>query len=433
LFSVAEGLGLAPYRLQYNGTVSDSGGGGQFTLGGSSPEKSPFLLQPMLVPRLVRYLNRHPSLSYLFAPDYVGGASQSPRPDEGTREAFRELEVALQQLEFEPRPSAEFLWSSLAPFLADPSGNAHRSELNIEKLWNPFLPGRGCLGLVEFRAFRMPPNFERAVAIACLLRAVAGMLLRLDPNPQLRDWGDALHDRYALPIFLRQDLEDVFSDLDACGLGLGDCLRSLLVNDPSRARWATVYGGCEFSIEPAIEFWPLVGDVASQEAGGSRLVDASTLRLQLCLHGLETDGPPVEEWTLQVGGYEVPLRTLHEDQSRLRLVGLRYRDFVPWRGLHPGIRPHGPLVFTLSHPDLEQALEATLHSWHPAGLPYSGLPDDLSVAASRRAERLVTRTVPRSELEPPIRPPRSAVTAYSFDLRRLPPCSDSGKPRTGTG
>jgi uncharacterized protein (DUF2126 family) len=424
LFDVAQSQGLSPYRLQYNGTVSDSGGGGQFTLGGRSATESPFLAQPALLPRLVRYFNRHPALSYSFAPEYVGAASQSPRPDEGTRDAFQELEVALQQLAYEPRPSAELTWSSLAPFLADTSGNAHRSELNIEKLWNPNLPGRGCLGLVEFRAFRMPSSPERAAAIAALLRAIAAMLVRADPTPRLRDWGDALHDRYALPFFLREDLCGVFDDLAAHGLALGEGLRKELLHDRCTSRWQCVHAGCELALEAAIEFWPLVGDVASQEAGGSRLVDSSTLRVQVSLRKVGPEGPSLEDWKLQIAGYALPLRNAQDELGEVRLIGLRYRDFTPWRGLHPMIRPQGPLAFTLSHPALDEAVHATLHGWSPDGLPYSGLPSDLEVSASRRAERLVLRRIPRIDVSAAKAPPPEAVGGYTFDLRRLPTQKD---------
>lgn len=421
LFDVAQALGLSAYRLQYNGTVSDSGGGGQFTLGGRSAAESPFFVQPALLPRLVRYFNHHPALSYLFAPDYVGPASQSPRADEGTRDAFRELQLALRQLAFEARPSAAFLWASLAPFLADLSGNVHRSELNIEKLWNPYLPGRGCLGLVEFRAFRMSRSAERAAAIAALLRALAAMLAGADPTPRLRDWGDVLHDQYALPFFLSQDLRAVFADLAAHDLNLGDSLQSALLHDPFRSRWQAIHAGCELALESAVEFWPLVGDVASQESGGSRLVDSSTLRLQVSLRRLAVEAPALQDWTLQIAGYRVPLRDAQDEHGEVALIGLRYRDFTPWRGLHPAIQAHGPLRLTLSHPELDDAVEATLHGWCPDGLAYSGLPADLEVAAQRRAERLVTRRIARADIAPARQPPADAVAGYTFDLRHVPP------------
>jgi uncharacterized protein (DUF2126 family) len=133
LFASATNADLAPYRLHYNGELDDSGGGGQLSIGGPSPEESPFVAEPHLLPRLVRYLNHHPALSYWFAPVYVGAFSQAPRPDEGICDLFRELEVTLERIATQPAPDPEFLWRSLNSFLRDVSGNAHRSELNIEK------------------------------------------------------------------------------------------------------------------------------------------------------------------------------------------------------------------------------------------------------------------------------------------------------------
>jgi len=417
LFEVAGELGLSPYRLQYNGNVSDSGGGGQFTLGGEAPATSPFFVEPELLPRLVRYLNHHPALSYYFAPDYLGGASQSPRPDETTRDAFRELSVAMKQLQCQEMPTPEFLWASLAPFLADPSGNSHRSELNIEKLWNPYLPGRGCLGLVEFRAFRMARSAERSASIAALLRALVAMLMRHDVAPALRDWGDELHDRFALPYFLRRDLDLVFADLAEHGVDLHPLMRTLLSQDPFASVWSYEFSGFELKLERAVEFWPLVGDVASQESGGSRTVDSSTARLQLSLRQLDHAAPALDGWAVRVAGFTVPLQAAGNDEQAVRLIGIHYRDFAPWRGLHPAIAPLGPVVIELSHPDVSRALRVTLHNWHPHGAAYDGLPGSLEIADARRRERLVVETLEAAQLPAALPMPADAINGYTLDLR----------------
>ena len=417
LFDVADALGLSAYRLQYNGNVSDSGGGGQFTLGGEDPASSPFFVEPTLLPRLVRYLNHHPALSYFFAPDYLGGASQSPRTDETTREAFCELSIAMRQLQQQPDPTPEFLWASLAPFLADPSGNSHRSEINIEKLWNPYLPGRGCLGLVEFRAFRMARSAERSASIAALLRAVAAMLIRHDVAPGLLDWGDELHERFALPFFLRQDLKRVLDDLAAHDLGLHPIMEDLLREEPDAPVWAHEFAGLELQLERAVEFWPLVGDVASQESGGSRTVDSSTARLQLTLRRPDPTGPALDGWSVKVAGFAVPLQSVEEEGQTVRLIGIRYRDFAPWRGLHPAIGPLGAVVIELSHPDISPVLRATLHNWHPHGMAYDGLPRSLEVADARRRERLVAEVLDAAEPTAALPPPVDAINGYTLDLR----------------
>jgi uncharacterized protein (DUF2126 family) len=417
LYRLVQAEGLAPYRLQYNGRISESGGGGQFTLGGASPAQSPFFAAPQLLPRLIVYLNHHPALSYWFAPEYVGSYSQSPRTDENVLESFSELHLALQQLAAVASPEPELIWRSLSPFLVDNSGNAHRSELNIEKLWNPYLPGRGCLGLAEFRAFRMAVDAETAAAIAALLRAVVVMLSQRDHHSQLIEWGSQLHDRFALPFYLRNDLHSVFNDLEQAGLGLGSPLTRRLEADDWRQIGCADFRGCRLEVEQAIEFWPVLGDAAMHE-GGSRLVDASTSRLQITLRPGDTGAADLAGWQLLAHGYRVPLRQESDHAGQVLIMGLRYRAFEPWTGLHPTIRAQGPIVLTLLPPAGDFALRVTLHDWHPGGKPYDGLPAAIDEAKRRTAERFVAEQLAVDEVPEPLVPPAEALTAYCFDLRR---------------
>lgn len=419
LYAIATEGGLSPYRLQYNGTVSDSGGGGQFTLGGATPQSSPFLCVPKLLPRLIRYVIRHPSLSYWFGPDYLGSSSQSPRADEGIRELFRELYLAMAQMEWRETPDPEFIWRSLAPFLTDPSGNSHRADLNIEKLWNPYLPGRGRLGLVEFRAFRMASTPQRAAAISALLRGVVAMLTAKDVTPRLIDWGDTLHDRFALPYYLQQDLLSVFSDLDEANLSFGTALQQELLFDPHHHVWQVTFEGCQLEIQRALEFWPLVGDVASQERDGSRLVDASTIRRQVLLRPTSEQKVRFDGWRLSMEGTQIPLRSERDSADEVRLCGVRTREFEPWAGLHPELQPRMPLHLTLSHPELPEALQLRIHAWQPDALPYAGLPGDLEEARRRREERLTYATIPITSVAELAAPPDMCLTDYTMDLRWL--------------
>lgn len=418
LYAMAEAEGLSTYRLQYNGNVSDSGGGGQFTLGGPSPAHSPFFVYPQLAARLVRYLNQHPALSYWFAPAYVGSFSQSPRADENVRESFSELSLALQQLAKTTDPQPEFIWRTLSPFLVDTSGNAHRSELNIEKLWNPYLPGRGCLGLVEFRAFRMAPDPQSAASIAALLRAIVALLSRQDAAPELIDWGQLLHERFALPFYLRQDLDRVLVDLASAGVGLGEPISRCLRDDSACHIGHAEIGNCRLEVDQAIEFWPLLGDAASQEGGSSRLVDASTTRLQLSLRPAGGNKTDLLGWQLLAGGYRVPLRDERDERGALGVMGLRYRSFVPWTGLHPGIGVQAPVVLTLLPPAGGHGLRITLHEWQPQGAPYQGLPATPEEAGNRRDERFVVEELPLERAPESLPPPPEALGDYCLDLRR---------------
>jgi uncharacterized protein (DUF2126 family) len=424
-FRAAQTAGLEPYRLHYNGVVSDSGGGGQFTLGGPAPLASPFFCHPYLLPRLIRYINAHPVLSYWFAPPSIGSSSQSPRTDEGVRESFLELSLALEQVTSNEQPDPEFIWQSISPFLVDPSGNPHRSELNIEKLWNPYLPGRGCLGLVEFRAFRMSRTPQCATAISVLLRSLVAMLSHQDKVTQLIDHGSQLHDRYALPFYLQEDFQAVFNDLQEAGLPQHDALKSLLLEEPVRFIGQLVFHGCCIELHHALEFWPLVGDVASQEGGGSRLIDASTVRIQITLKLEAQYSESLDHWEVWLDGYQIPLR--HEDtlQGPLKITGLRYRNFQPTIGLHPGIAARDSLTLILINRSLPEALEITYKEWQPEGLAYPGLPENLVDAHQRRLERFITKVISIQDYEKPKTLPESALSDYCVDLRRLSVTSGS--------
>jgi hypothetical protein len=343
IHAAAAAQGLAPYRLYFNGTVADSGGAGQITLGGPSPAASPFLREPRLLPRLVRFLNRHPALSYLYSHDFVGSSGQSVRADERGMDAIDELGLTLALLERSEKLSPELLWHSLAPFLCDASGNSHRAEMNIEKLWNPFLAGRGRQGLVEFRALRMQHTPQRATALACLLRAIVAMLAGEASAPPLIDWGRELHERFALPFYLEQDLHAVLQELAAAGLGLDEAIEAVLLRDEFRLWGQVTLPGCSLEVRRALEFWPLLGDAASPEQGGSsRLVDASTARVELRLRPRRRRCG-WDAWQIVAAGVALPLRRERDGRGELGVFGLRYRSFVPGWGLHPALPAQAPL------------------------------------------------------------------------------------------
>lgn len=426
IYAAATLEGLSPYRLYFNGAVADSGGGGQITLGGRSPIASPFVSEPRLLSRLVRFLNRHPSLSYLYSHDFVGSSGQSARADERGTSAIDELVLALDLLDREANPTPELQWKTLAPFLCDASGNNHRAEINIEKLWNPFLPGRGQMGLVEFRALRMQHTPERATALACLLRALAAMLASAPYELQLIDWGRELHQRFALPFYLEQDLRAVLDALAKAGLGLDPAIEDVLRREEFR-RWADVpMPGCKLELRRALEFWPLLGDAASPEQGGtSRLVDSSTKRVELRLRPDDDEAGDWREWEASVRGVVLPWRSEHDEHGELRVYALRYRSFAPFAGLHPSLGAQTPVTLALRHPARGLQRTIVLHEWRPGNKPYPGLPDDLDDAAARRSERVeVLEGLPDQPLPPADdaslqRQIARGLGEYCFDLRYL--------------
>jgi uncharacterized protein (DUF2126 family) len=413
VWRAAEAAGLAAVRYRYNGDVADSGGGGQITLGGPTAAQSPFFRYPHLLPALVRYVNNHPSLSYWFAGECVGSASQAPRADEGAPERWEELGLTLEWLEHladRGELPADRLWLALAPLLVDASGNSHRAELNVEKLWNPHIPGRGKLGVVEWRAFRMPAHPGMLAATACLLRALVTRLVVAPYREPLVDHRDDIHDSWALPHLLARDLRHVLGDLDEHGIGLPPSLRAEL--DAWRDPGITCHlGAATLSITRAVDFWPLLGDTASQELATARLVDASIERWQLMVTGSDRD------W-LVVGGRRVDLPAA--DDGGARVIGVRRRAWVPSPGLHPGLPAQDPLVIAWGHGGEHQRI--SLHAWRPLGGAYEGLPVDAADATRRRTERIAIHTA----YDPLPRPQAAHRRAgpYTIDLRRPAPLVD---------
>jgi uncharacterized protein (DUF2126 family) len=422
----AADVGLSPERLYWNGDVADSGGGGHLTLGGPSASDSPFLRAPHLLPGLIARVHRHPSLSYLHAIDALGASSQAPRVDEGIPEMFGELQLALASLARQPARDLDELWAALAPFLTDASGNPHRAEINVEKLANPRLPGRGRLGVVELRAFRMAPDAVSATALACLLRSLCALVIARPEPPWLTSWGEALHDVWALPTRLRADMAALLRELDDAGVGLPPVLARACLAAPHRDVASVPLPELAATLElaRAAEFWPLVGDTSSQERHGARWIDSSTHRLELGLHGGDAAG-----LVLAVRGYELPLAPLvdprHAAAGERLAVGVRYRAFVPRPGLHPGLLPDVPLVLHVwprdpGHAALDgRALAITIHDWRPDGEAYAALPADGEDARARRQARVTVEIVPRPPVRPPTELPPGSRMPHTVDLRWL--------------
>ncbi len=251
----------------------------------------------------------------------------------------------------------------------------------------------------------MPSSARRLTALAALFRGLAARLCAAPYDEPLADWGGALHDQLALPTFLAQDLQLVLADLAACGLGLGPALTGLLVERPEPIAELRL-GPATLRVTPAAEFWPLLGDVASQERASARLVDASCERVEVSVSHPQGQPPG----RVGAAGWEVPLHAT--EGGRRHVAALRYRAYVPRPGLHPGLPAHDPLVLTWEREGRRLSLE--LHGWIPGGGSYQGLPADAAEARRRRRERVkVGEPGPLSLLWPPV------VSGVTLDLRRL--------------
>ena len=374
---------------------------------------------PHVLPALVRYFNNHPSLSYWFASECVGSASQGPRPDEGARERWDELGVALGWLErladrgeLAARAAvagARRRCSSTAP------GNSHRAELNVEKLWNPHIaahgPRHGRMGVVELRAMRMPGAPGMLAALAALFRSIVARLVVSHYRAPLVDWHDELHDRFALPAALAA--RSAHRARRSRRARPRRSRRSCAASSKRGARPASRAGSAtrRSTLRPALEFWPLVGDVASQERASARLVDASTQRWEISL-----DGPgPTPPCSSPASGLR---RARHRRAAAPAASVCAGASTNPSPGLHPGLPVVDPLVIEWSVEAGRVAARRAV-GVGPGGGAYTGLPHD-EARGARDAARSASASEPPGSTRRADAAIRSGVNRdrFTIDLRR---------------
>jgi uncharacterized protein (DUF2126 family)/transglutaminase-like putative cysteine protease len=412
VFDAALGVGLHAEKYQLDGRQAGSGGGNHITLGGPTPLRSPFIRRPDLLASLLAFAQHHPSLSYLFTGLFVGPTSQAPRADEARHDALYELEIAMARAQ-EPSadPPAPWLGDTLfRHLLVDVSGNTHRTEICIDKLFDPNTP-HGRQGLVELRAFEMPPHVRMSIAEVALLRALVVSFARKPYVGTLVRWGQVLHDRFLLPTWLWRDFEDVLAHLERSGLPLpGDAYRVFLeyrcpVVGVLRA------GDVKLELRNAIEPWNVLGEETTA-SGTSRYVDASMERVELRVEGLVP-----ERHAVMVNGLSLPLRST--GVAGEFVGGVRFRAWAPPHSLHPHLGIHHPLRFDILDTWGKRSLGAfAYHVWHPEGRAFLAPPLTRFEAAARRARRF---TVESPTAWPATAKPASAHpdAPYSLDLRRF--------------
>ncbi len=369
--------GLVPYRLGLDGLVSGSGGGCHLVVGGPRPEQSPFAHRPDFLRSILTYWNHHPALSYLFSGLFIGPTSQAPRVDEARHDSLYELELAFRELDLLD-PSSTLVGPILRDLLVDVSGNGHRSEICVDKLFDPLKPG-GQQGLLEFRALEMPPDPKMNLATMLLFRALLWKLWRTPEKAPLKRYGCALHDRYMLPTCLWQDLLDILKDLSSQGVQLKPewYLPHLEFRCPLLG--SCTYQGVLLELRQALEPWPVLGE-NSTTSGPSRPVDSSTQRLEVKVHHWDAG-----RWALACNGHILPLQPLERQQA---VLGVRFRAWRFAQSLHPTLGAQVPLQFDLLDLDLGRPVASCrYHSQHPQQGPWSEPPADLNEAARRRAVR----------------------------------------------
>lgn len=374
----ARAEGLVSEKFQLDGRPAGSGGGNHVTLGGPLPSESPFLNRPGLLRSLITYFQHHPSLSYLFSGLFIGPTSQAPRLDEGRHESLYELEIAFAAL---PKDgSLPWLCDRLLRHhLTDLTGNTHRAEICIDKLYPPDrLAGR--LGLVELRAFEMLPHPHMNLTAALLVRAIVARLLAEDYHRPFRRFGTELHDRFMLPVHLENDLNEVCADLARFGTVFRPEYFAPILEFRFPLLGRVKVEGVELELRAALEPWHVLGE---EQVRGStaRMVDSATDRVQIVVRGLDR-----KDRVVLCNGFRLPL--FATGRRGEFAAGVRFKAWHITHTMHPNVKVHAPLVFELADPVIGRSLGGcTYHVSHPGGRAFDRRPVNAQEAEARRDAR----------------------------------------------
>jgi uncharacterized protein (DUF2126 family) len=418
LYNAAFECRLSAEKFMTDGRHTGTGGGNHFVMGGATPSDSPFLRKPELLASLLLYWHNHPSLSYLFSGMFVGPTSQAPRVDEARNDQLYELEIAIEQI----YKNRELYGQSMPPWLVDrtlrnilidATGNTHRSEFSIDKMYSPD-SATGRLGLLELRAFEMPPHPHMSSVQQLLLRALVARFWKAPYKAPATRWGTELHDRYMLPTFIKMDFDDVITEMNMAGYAFDAQWFAPHYEFRFPLVGAVKSTGIEITLRNALEPWHVMGEENS--AGGTaRYVDSSLERIEVRVTGLNES-----RYVITCNSQALPMQSTGTVGEFVAAV--RYKAWNPPSSLHPSIGVHAPLTFDIVDTWMKRSLGGCQYFVaHPGGLSYESFPVNSYEAESRRLSRFAAMGhTPGVMVVPPATINVAASKEFPFtrDLRR---------------
>jgi uncharacterized protein (DUF2126 family)/transglutaminase-like putative cysteine protease len=379
LYEEARAVGLATEKFMLDGRHTGTGGGNHVVMGGATPADSPFLRRPDLIRSLLAFWHNHPSLSFAFSGLFIGPTSQHPRVDEARMDALYELELAFRHVTAGQETPPWLTDRLLRNLLVDMTGNTHRTEFCIDKMFDPAGPG-GRRGLVEFRAFEMPPHAEISLAQQLLLRAALAAFWARPYTHDLVRWGTRIHDDFMLRHFCEADLAGALEEISDHGFAFDPNWFAPHLEFRFPLIGSIAQRGMQLDLRNALEPWHVMGEEAA--AGGTvRYVDSSVERIEAKVSGWVT-----ERYALGCNGFEVPLAPT--GTAGEYVAGVRFKAWNPPSSLHPTIRPQGPLMFDIFDRWTGRSIGgATYHVAHPGGRSHDTFPVNANEAEARRRAR----------------------------------------------